>query len=234
MKQQTYKKRKDIHFKLGDLVLIKLQPSRQTTVVNRLNSKLCRRYFGPFQVIDRTCPVAYALKLPLGSRIHPTFHVSLLKPYHGATPLQYFPLPELSVANHPLMTPLAILATRIQLKNNKKVRQILVQWTLSSLEDATWEYFSTFIKLYDLANLEDKVVYGEGSSVTPAQPDSPIPLDPDVIEHQDLVTTQPMMESQPKETIANHEEGKNEGDTSNRKVRVKPFWLMDFVMLLES
>ncbi|XP_062114580.1 uncharacterized protein LOC133825685 [Humulus lupulus] len=131
MRQQANKRRRDIQFKLGDLVLVKLQPYRQTTVANRLNSKLCRRYFGPFEIVARAGPVAYTLKLPQGSRIHPTFH-----------------------------------------------------WTLSPPEDATWEDLHSFCRLYDLPNLEDKVVFGEGSSDSPAQLTSPITLDPTSIKHQ--------------------------------------------------
>ncbi|XP_062094224.1 uncharacterized protein LOC133800283 [Humulus lupulus] len=184
MRQQANKRRRDIQFKLGDLVLIKLQPYRQTTVANRLNSKLSRRYFGPFEIVARAGPVAYTLKLPQGSRIHPTFHVSLLRPYHGTETFSCYPLPELTLANRPVMTPLAVLATRIHFVHNKAVRQVLVQWTLSPPEDATWEDLHSFCRLYDLPNLEDKVVFGEGSSDSPAQLTSPITLDPTSIKHQ--------------------------------------------------
>ena len=46
--------------------------------------KLSPRYIGPFEVHKRAWEVAYELALPPGlSGVHPVFHVSMLKRYHG-------------------------------------------------------------------------------------------------------------------------------------------------------
>ncbi len=45
--------------------------------------KLAPRYIGHFIIQKQINPVTFQLKLPLQYRIHPTFHVSLLKPYHS-------------------------------------------------------------------------------------------------------------------------------------------------------
>lgn len=162
MQQQANKKRTDIEFQVGDLVLVKLQPYRESTLAKRLSSKLSRWFFGLFAVTTRIGWVAYKLDLPPNSRIHPTFHVSLLKSYHCNSAIPSYSLPELSVANWPLLLPMAILATRTITKNNSPVRQVLVQWTFSSPEDATWEDFTAFCSTYYLSNLEDKVVFEDG------------------------------------------------------------------------
>ncbi|KAL0161733.1 hypothetical protein M9458_045458, partial [Cirrhinus mrigala] len=44
--------------------------------------KLSPRFVGPFTVVEQINPVTYKLQLLAQYRIHPTFHVSLLKPFH--------------------------------------------------------------------------------------------------------------------------------------------------------
>lgn len=81
MKYQANKHRRELQFEKGDWVLVKFQPYRQESMANRLNFKLSKGYFGPFQVEDKIGQVAYKLTMPAESKIHPVFQVSLLKAY---------------------------------------------------------------------------------------------------------------------------------------------------------
>ncbi|CAJ2661993.1 unnamed protein product [Trifolium pratense] len=112
MKKQADKHRSDISLKIGDLVLVKLQPYRQHSVALRKNQKLGLRYFGPFEIIARVGEVAYKLKLPDDAKIHPVFHVSQLKPFKGVADEQYLPLPLTMTDIGPSIQPIDVLQVR--------------------------------------------------------------------------------------------------------------------------
>lgn len=90
MKQFADKKRIERTFEVDDWVYQKLQPYRQKGIAMKHNLKLAPRYYGPFQIERRVGSVAYRLKLPDSSRIHPTFYVSCLKRKLGPQ-VQVFP-----------------------------------------------------------------------------------------------------------------------------------------------
>lgn len=86
MKAQADKKRTDFSFSVGDMVLVKLQPYGQHSAIHRTSYKMSKRYFGPFSIIARIGQVAYKLLLPQSSKIHPVFHISILKKFIGNPP----------------------------------------------------------------------------------------------------------------------------------------------------
>ena len=79
MKVQADKKRRDLESEVADMVYLRIQPYKLKSSTNRMNQKLSPRFYGPFKVLERVGAVAYKLKLPLESLVHPIFHVSLLK-----------------------------------------------------------------------------------------------------------------------------------------------------------
>ena len=81
MKHFADNNRREVSFQECDWVMVKLRPYRQSSVIGPNPTKLSKRYYGLFKVLDRIRTVAYKLLLPEGSHIHPIFHCSLLKPF---------------------------------------------------------------------------------------------------------------------------------------------------------
>ena len=72
------KHRREINFNVGDKVLLS---TRNIKIRGRKVSKLMPKFIGPYEIFKKIGTVAYTLKLPPTSKIFPTFHVSLLRPY---------------------------------------------------------------------------------------------------------------------------------------------------------
>jgi hypothetical protein len=111
------------------------------------------RRTGPFPVIKQINPVAYQLRLPLSWRVHPVFHVSLLRPTHVNEALHpttvddtLRPPPDIidgeeeygvdSILDH---GDVPVEGTAKSGKRRRKQRQYLVKWTGYSAEHNTWE-----------------------------------------------------------------------------------------------
>ncbi|VFQ62072.1 unnamed protein product [Cuscuta campestris] len=172
MRAAADKHRRELSFDVGDLVLLKLQPYRQHSVATRRSQKLARRYYGPFEVLAKVGAAAYRLKLPVGARIHPVFHVSLLKPFRdNAEGVTAMPLPETFVHGDPISKPVRLHGRRTVLQDGKPVEQGLVQWSDGGLDDASWEPLDTLRKHFPHLHLEDEVHVEPGESVTSRAPE---------------------------------------------------------------
>ncbi|KAF2320421.1 hypothetical protein GH714_027462 [Hevea brasiliensis] len=162
MKQYVDLKRRDVEFQVGDHVYLMLQPYRQQSVSKRASQKLASRYFGPYRVLERVGKLAYKLELPVGSKVHPVFHVSLLKQHIGDT----FPvsdvLPLLSDDGEAILEPATILDTRWIRRGSRTIQESLVLWKHLPQEDATWENSVELQVRFPNLNLEDKVPFKGG------------------------------------------------------------------------
>ena len=82
-RQRSYadNRRKVLQFEIGDRVFLKISPWKGVLRFRR-RGKLSPRFIGPYEIVSKVGPVAYGLKLPSElSRIHDTFHVSMLINY---------------------------------------------------------------------------------------------------------------------------------------------------------
>ena len=70
-------------FEVKDLIYLRLQPYKQSSLKQKGAEKLKPRFYGPYRVMRRVGEVAYQLELPEGSKIHNVFHVSCLKKVVG-------------------------------------------------------------------------------------------------------------------------------------------------------
>ncbi|XP_026410631.1 uncharacterized protein LOC113305851 [Papaver somniferum] len=156
MKYFADKHRSDRSFDVGDMVFLKLQPYRHSSVALRKNFKLSSKYYGPFEVLQKIGVVAYKLKLPVGSRIHPIFHVSQLKKKIGLHLPVTSSLPLVDTSGSFIVTPLEVLASRVTLRADEHIPQLLIHWSNSTPEEATWEDTSHIQAQFPNFILEDK------------------------------------------------------------------------------
>jgi hypothetical protein len=98
-RQKSYAdKRRDLSFKIGDFIYLKVSPMRGTHRF-KVKEKLAPRYVGPFKIVDRKGEVAYQLELPPQlSDVHDVFHVSQLKKCLRV-PEEQLPLEELDLGD---------------------------------------------------------------------------------------------------------------------------------------
>lgn len=138
MKQIADRNRTEREFAVNDWVFLKLHPYRQKSLLKRPSHKLSPRYYGPFQVTARVGKVAYRLNLPPQSKIHPVFHVSLLKRRIGSD-VRSSTLPPFNNQGEFIWTPLKVLDMAVVRKHRRNITNWLIQWVGLPESDATWE-----------------------------------------------------------------------------------------------
>ncbi|KAM1030708.1 hypothetical protein ACFX2C_034575 [Malus domestica] len=114
-------------FQVGDWVFLRLQPYCQSLVNHNNCPKLAPRFYGPYKIVAHVSKVTYTLDLPSDSRIHPTFHVSLLKPKLGSTVVASSMLPPISNTSMVAWMPENILQHGMFKCGNHAITQWLIK-----------------------------------------------------------------------------------------------------------
>lgn len=113
-------------YRIGDLVFL----DRRQIPSSSENPKMDSPFIGPFPIVKKINPVSMKLRLPSTMRIHPVFHVSLLKPCVG----QHNPSENLTISERNSLTPSLLLRSRTSYGKT----QFLVRWEGLGEADDSW------------------------------------------------------------------------------------------------
>lgn len=148
MKQLEDRKKRELNFNIGNFILVKLQPYRQTSITGQPFSRLNHCYYVPYKILAKIGKVVYKIELLEEDRIHTVFHVSHLKPFHEDSTIHSTALPTQFNEGQPLIRPFHILNTRVVLQDDKHITHVLVQWEGLLSEDASWVSLQDLQKSY--------------------------------------------------------------------------------------
>jgi len=154
------KNHRQVLYKVGDWVLLRLRHRPTASMPQSVTGKLRPRFYGPYRVTELINDVAVRLALPPRARLHDVFHVGLLKPFHGSPPDAPPPLP---AVRHGAVIPEPERAVKTRLARG--VRQVLIHWKGESPASATWEDVDAFSAKYPDFQLEDALALEEGGDV---------------------------------------------------------------------
>lgn len=161
MRVQANRHRRQVELEVGDMVYLKMQPYKMKSLAKRINQKLSPRYYGPYEVEEKIGAVVYRLKLPEDSKVHPVFHVSLLKKVVAPTS-EFQPLP--SCLNEDWMleaVPEEIIAMR---KNDCGENEVIIKWKQLPAFQNSWELTSKIKEAFPGLLLEGKEISEGGGN----------------------------------------------------------------------
>jgi hypothetical protein len=122
--------------------------------------KLGPKFYEPFQVRERVDDVTYKLLLPLGTKLHGTFHVGLLKRFYSAMPSGPRVLP-LVHHGRACLEPAKVIKSRLARGHH----ELLIRWTGQTAADAAWMDFNDFWCTYLSFQLADELILQSGRDI---------------------------------------------------------------------
>jgi hypothetical protein len=132
--------RRLIQFQIGDLVYLRVSPTRGIQRFG-VKGKLAPRYVKPFEITEICGPVAYRLQLPPQlAAINDDFHVSQLRkciktPTENIESQTIDIQPDLSYFKHPIK----VLDAKERSTRRETIKMYKIRWNHHTEEEATWE-----------------------------------------------------------------------------------------------
>ncbi|MCX6042642.1 MAG: RNase H-like domain-containing protein, partial [Caldilinea sp.] len=133
-------RRRDVSFDIGDKVWL-------STVNLPLKGprKLAPKWYGPCTIVAKIGSVSYKLQLPSDWRIHPVFHVSLLKRYEASSKFprtMFRPPPDLEYGNSVYEVETILDRRETFLDGDRRrtpVVEYFIKWAGYAAHESTWE-----------------------------------------------------------------------------------------------
>ena len=122
-----------------------------------VNENISPRFYGPFKILQKICTVVYKLKLPDTARIHPIFHVSLLKKEVGFQAISPSIPASISSNMELIVKPAAVLGILPSRVSGVAGTKVLICWHDFPVYGDSWEIFEVIQSYFPNFNLEDKV-----------------------------------------------------------------------------
>jgi transposase InsO family protein len=135
-RQKAYadRSRRDHSFKAGDMVLLSTRNLKFKVGKKKLHPK----FVGPFKIDKMAGDAAAKLIMP-GYKVHPTFHVSLLKAYNPGLGSQPLPTNPEIFQGELYYEVERILAHRTRKAGRRKVQEYLIKWAGYDDSHNSWE-----------------------------------------------------------------------------------------------
>lgn len=153
------------------MVYLKLQPYRQRSLARKPFEKLAAKFYGPYEILQPVGKVAYRLKLPPASKLHPVFHVSQLRRAVGTLPVPPTIPEQLNSDMEMIVQPEQLLAVRRVGTEQSGQLEALLKWKDLPEFEATWEDVEAINARFPEFHLEGKVlVWGQGNVMHYTQP----------------------------------------------------------------
>jgi hypothetical protein len=127
------------NFEVGDLVFLRVQPYKQSSLKKSGAKKIKPRFYGPYRIMRRVGEVSYELEIPKGRKIHNLFHMSCLKKLVGQFIRTSEELPPLDEQGQLELVPEEVLQFWERKLRSRVIREFFIRWRGLPVEDATWE-----------------------------------------------------------------------------------------------